>query len=67
MFDSSRVLLNEEYDDVELSILYSKYIGVEAYGNFRNNAFRCLLLVSEHIFFSRVKIVKSKTRAPVVN
>ncbi|CAI6351667.1 unnamed protein product [Macrosiphum euphorbiae] len=63
----NNTILKEKYNNVELSIFYSKYIDTETYPNLRNNALRMMSLFGstytcEHIF-SRMKIVKSKTRA----
>jgi len=61
----NNTILKEKYNNVELSIFYSKYIDTETYPNLRNNALRMMSLFGstytcEHIF-SRMKIVKSKT------
>jgi 17beta-estradiol 17-dehydrogenase/3beta-hydroxysteroid 3-dehydrogenase/mitotic-spindle organizing protein 1 len=63
----NNTISKEKYNNVELSIFYSKYIDTETYPNLRNNALRMLSLFGntytcEHIFL-RMKIVKSKTRA----
>jgi len=60
-------ILKEKYNNVELSIFYSKYIDTETYPNLRNNELKMMSLFGstytcEHIF-SRMKIDKSKTRA----
>jgi hypothetical protein len=59
-------ILKEKYNNVEFSIFYSKYIDTETYPNLQNNTLRMMSLFGstytcQHIF-SRMKIVKSKTR-----
>lgn len=59
--------LKKKYNNVELSIFYSKYIDTETYTNLWNNALKMMFLFGstytcEHIFL-QMKIVKSKNRA----
>jgi len=62
----SNTTLKDKYNNVELSILYSKCMDTKTHTNLRNNALKITSLFSstytcEHIF-SQMKIVQSKTR-----